>query len=325
MNRVVKFAVLPLLAIVAVLGIIAAYIVATFDPNQYKPQLEQAVKAQLGRTIRLEGDIKLSLFPGVGITLGKVWLSERTSDQEFAGVEDIRIALKLRPLLSKQVVIDAVGIKNLRANVVRTKDGKINIDDLIGGDETKREDSAPIVVDIARLVLRNATITYIDQLQDAQYVFNKLDLETGRLASGAPAEVELTFILQSDKPKLDLKTALKTTIEFDPSRRQYALQGLDLTSQGVAAGISDLMAKAKGNVEGRLGGNELSISKLALVAAGKQEGHDFNVKVEAPAFKVTGEHLSGEGIALDATMGKRNDKVLAVLAIRGVEGTVEAF
>ena len=42
------------------------------------------------------------------------------------------------PLLSKEVVVDTVEIKNLRANLVRHKDGKTNIDDLMGGGERPR-------------------------------------------------------------------------------------------------------------------------------------------------------------------------------------------
>ncbi len=328
MNRVVKFAVLPLAGIVVVMGVIAVYIAATFDPNRYKPHIEQAVKDQLGRTIRLEGDIKLSLFPGLGVTLGKVWLSERTSDQEFAGVEEIRIALKLRPLLSRQIVIDTVEIRNLRANVVRAKDGKINIDDLTGGDEgihAANTGGRPFTVDIDHFVLRNATITYIDQAQNAQYILSKLDLETGRLASGVPSEIDLSFILQSNKPTLALKTTLKTTLTFDLGRRQYALQGLDLSAEGLAAGISDLMAKANGNVEARLAHEELSISKLSLAATGKQEGGDLNLKLEVAVLNVVKERLSGEGIALDATLSKRGSKMVAKLAVPAVEGTAQTF
>src|SRR5258705_7266755 len=102
MNKIVKFVVLPLAVIVIVTVAIGAYIAATFDPNQYKGQIVQAVKDKTKRTLKLEGDIKLSLFPSIGATLGKSSLSEYGSEQEFAGVENFRVSLKLVPLLSKE-------------------------------------------------------------------------------------------------------------------------------------------------------------------------------------------------------------------------------
>ena len=64
MNKIVKFVVLPLTGIIVIVAALAAYVAATFDPNQYKPQIVQAVKDKTKRVLKIEGDIKLSLFPG---------------------------------------------------------------------------------------------------------------------------------------------------------------------------------------------------------------------------------------------------------------------
>ncbi len=71
MNKILKFVVLPLAGIFAVLIAIGAYVAATFDPNQYKAQIVQAVKDKTKRTLKLDGDIKLSYFPIIGAMLGK--------------------------------------------------------------------------------------------------------------------------------------------------------------------------------------------------------------------------------------------------------------
>ena len=76
MNKIVKFVVLPLTALIVIVVAIGAYVAATFDPNQYKGQIVQAVKDKTKRTLKLDGDIKLSLFPSIGAKLGKSSLSE---------------------------------------------------------------------------------------------------------------------------------------------------------------------------------------------------------------------------------------------------------
>jgi len=86
MNKIVKFVVLPLTALIVIVVAIGAYVAATFDPNQYKGQIVQAVKDKTKRTLELDGDIKLSLFPSIGAKLGKSSLSEYASEKEFAAL-----------------------------------------------------------------------------------------------------------------------------------------------------------------------------------------------------------------------------------------------
>ena len=69
----------------------------------------------------------------------------RASDKEFASVEQAQVAVKLMPLLSKQVIVDGVELRGLRASLVRAKDGKTNVDDLAGGGAppTKEQPAGP--------------------------------------------------------------------------------------------------------------------------------------------------------------------------------------
>ncbi len=328
MKKIVKFVVLPLLSIVVVIVAIAAYVVATFDPNQHKSQIVQAVKDKTKRVLKIEGDIKLTLFPSIGASLGKVSLSEFESDKEFAGIDDIRVSLKLLPLLSKEIVVDTIEIKNLRANLIRGKDGKFSIDDLAGGGKSApatKSEGPPVRIEIAHVTLENATINYVDYATGAKYALSKLNLTTGRIANGVPTKIDLSFAVQSDKPKVNLEAALKTTVTFDLDKQSYALAGFDLSAKGVAAGINNLVATAKGDVDAKLATKEFLISKLAVAATGKQEGGDLNVKFDMPRLTVTKDKVSGEKIALDATVSEAKSKLVVRLDIPGMDGNAQSF
>ena len=329
MNKIVKFVVLPLAGIVVILGAIAAYIAATFDPNHYKPDAIKLVKDKTQRTLKLDGDIKLSFFPSIGATLGKASLSERGSEKEFAGVEDLRVALKLMPLLSKEVVVDTIEVKGLRAHVVRHKDGKTNIDDLTGaGDKPPAEKStaSPVRIDIDHITVQNAELTYADEGAGTKYALSKLNLKTGRIANGVPTKLDLAVVVQSDKPKLNVEVTLKTTATHDLEKQRYALAGLDFSAKGMAAGISNLAATAKGDVDAKLAGKEFVISKLVVTATGKQAGGgDLNVKFDVPRLDITKDKVSGEKIVLDATLGEGKGKMIVKLDIPGLEGNSQAF
>jgi AsmA protein len=329
MNKIVKFVVLPLVAIIVIVGAIGAYIAATFDPNQYKGQIVQAVKDKTKRTLKLDGDIKLSLFPSIGATLGKASLSEYGSEQEFAGFDDLRVSLKLMPLLSKEVVVDAIEIKNLRANLTRGKDGKLSIDDLTGGEKAApaaKSEGPPVKIDIDHVSLENATVAFVDHAAGAKYALSKLNLKTGRIANGVPGKIDLAVTAQSDKPKLNLDVALKTTLTFDLDKQHYVLDGLDFNAKGAAAGITNLVASAKGDIDAKLATKELAVSKLAVAATGKPEGGgDLNVKFDAPKLNVTKDKVNGDKIALDAMLTEGKSKTSVKLDIPGIDGNAKAF
>src|SRR5688572_24800742 len=106
-----KYALLAAGGLLLLAVAVLAYIAATFNPNDYKPQIIQVVKEKKNRALKLDGDIKLSFWPNVGAQLGKVSLSEVKSDNEFAAVESARISVKVIPLFSRQMVVDELTIK----------------------------------------------------------------------------------------------------------------------------------------------------------------------------------------------------------------------
>jgi AsmA protein len=256
--KILKYALIAFAGLVVIVIGVIAYVSATFDPNQYKPQIVKAVKDKTQRTLTLDGDIKLSFWPSIGAKVGKASLSERGSDKQFAAVEEVRVAVKLMPLLSKQVIVDTVDIKGLRASLVKNRDGKTNVDDLVGGPPPAKQtgpaprgSEADFKVDIARVEIDDAAINYIDQAAGAKYALSKLNLKTGRIAPGVPTDVELSVHAQGDKPKLDLETALKTRLTFDPDKQRLALEGLVLDAKGDAAEFKGLVASAKSTCAAR--------------------------------------------------------------------------
>ena len=82
--RTVKWIAIGLGGLLLVAAAVAAYIAATFDPNDYKPRVVELVKQQTGRTLTIDGKIGLTFFPKIGAAVGKVTLSEPKSSAVFA-------------------------------------------------------------------------------------------------------------------------------------------------------------------------------------------------------------------------------------------------
>lgn len=290
--RILKYALLGLAGVLVLAGALFAYIAATFDPNQYKPQLVQAVKDRTQRTLKLDGDIALSFWPSIGAKVGKASLSERGSEKEFAQVAEAHVSLKLLPLLSKQVVADTVRIKGLRANVVKSKDGRTNMDDLTGAKPPKEAPASkgpPLAIDVAGLVIEDATVTYTDQAAGTRYVLSNLDLKTGRIAPGVPAKIDLSLRAQSDKPPL----------------------GLDV--------------KATGSVMANVESGEFAAEKLNVSVNGRSGKDTLDVKIEAPRLRLAADKATGDKVSVVATITGPDGTTKATLALPGIEGTAQAF
>lgn len=122
------------------IGLVVAFLVAlvgiaifllTFDPNAYKNKLQEIVYARYERTLTIDGDIELSLFPRIGLSVQDVSLSDRGNSDLFASMDSARLAVAIWPLMFNRLVVDHVAVTGFQAWVVRDQDGDFNFDDLV--------------------------------------------------------------------------------------------------------------------------------------------------------------------------------------------------
>lgn len=309
-------------AVVFAFAGLAAYIAATFDPNDYKPQIIRLVQEKKQRTLKLDGDIKLAFWPSLGADLGRLSLSEFKSDREFAAVERARVSLALMPLLSKELVVNEVTIKGLRANIVRFKDGRMNIDDLLARDDQKQEQ---FKFDIDHVVIENAALNFQDEAKGAQYALSNINLKTGRIADGVPAKVALSLAIQGNQPKLSLEAVFKTRFAFELDKQIYMLEDIELEARGQAAELSNLAAKVTGKLTARLKTSEFTADKLSVAMTGVSGKNNLDIRLDAPRLGLTNEKASGDKVTLVAGISSPQGSISANLSLPGIDGTARSF
>lgn len=335
MNNILKYGLLGTGAVVVVAVAGAAYVAATFDPNNYKEQVIKAVKDSKQRDLRLDGRITLSFFPSIGANVGKVSLSEFNSDKQFATIDSARISLALLPLFSGRAVVDEVAVSGLQAALIKRKDGTTNIDDLLGAREEKTAgdktgarpagDGQAFEFDIAAVSIEKTSLTYRDESSGAQYAIENLNLHTGRIANGVPGKIDLSANIRANQPKLDIATQIKTTLTFDLDKQQYRLEGLDLRAGGAALDIGNLKIRAGGNVDADLSTREFGAQKFSLNASGTKAQDAFEATLAAPALSLTRDKFSGDRLTLDAKLDGAIGNIVAALSLPGLEGNAQSF
>ena len=324
LNKAVKWVAAGVGAMIIVTGVIVADIAATFDPNKYKAEIVAAVHKKTGRTLDLKGDIALSFFPTLGAKLGQAALSERNGSKPFASFTSAVVSVKVMPLLAKEVIVDAIEVKGLRASIERDKAGRFNFDDLAGG-ESKSEEKTRVKIDIHHVDINDGELSYIDREADAQYQISRLDLKTGRIANGVTTPINLSASIAAPRQKAQVETKLKGKLTFDLERKSYKIQDLDFSGKGSYGAFTDMKASAKGSVEARTASNELVASDLSVDVSGKRAGGDTRLKLDAPRLSLTRDKVDGGKVTLDLTLNDAKSKLTAKVALAAVQGAFTAM
>ena len=260
--KILKYLFYAVAALVVLVIIVVAAAVATFDPNKYKGELAKVVKEKTGRTLAVEGKIGLSLFPSVGVEVGKTSLSERNSEKIFAKIDDVKVSLAVMPLLQKQVVIDRVLLSGLNVDLVQDKNGKTNFADLAGAGASPAPAKAPeakaaphpqgaqpVQLDVAGIEVRASSASWHDEATGGRYKATIDKLETGRIASGVPGKLSLAMRVEASQPKADYQVNLSGQYRLDFEKQAFALTGMELKVSDATPGSSKPPLSLKGDVE----------------------------------------------------------------------------
>ena len=217
------------------------------DPNDYKSEISDAVESSTGRTLSMEGDLTLSVFPWLGVGIGQSSLSnaEGFSAQPFAQVEQVQIRVKLLPLLSRELVMDTVLLKGLQVSLETGKSGNTNWQDLSGSKiaeappaekESSPDGGVPALAGLAvgGVEISDARIIWDDRQTDSRYQVDDFNLKTGAIGSGESVPVSLSMqVAGTGLPEKGLAPELGFNLTVDPDAQTLQLSDLRFELAGL--------------------------------------------------------------------------------------------
>ena len=285
---------------------------ALFDGEKVKAELARVVLEQKQRKLDITGQVELSVWPEVGLRLGRVSLSEPGGREEFAALDSARVAVAVMPLLSKQLQVRRIEVAGLKATLVKKKDGTLNIADLLGSDKPTVGQPAPkvgadgtanspIQLDIAGIRIANAQLTWRDEMAGSTTSLSNLDIGSGRiLADGAKQTLAIDALSIAAKGKTGADA-------FELKLEAPRLQVSPDKSGGETLSLSATLAGSGRNVAAKLqlsgvegNARALKIGKLALEIDARAGETTARGRLESP---VTAD-LASQTLALDNLAGK---------------------
>ncbi|MET0024744.1 MAG: AsmA family protein [Sedimenticola sp.] len=277
-----------LLGVLVLLVAVAVVVLPmVIDPNDYKDEIVSKVQEQTGRTLRIDGDLKLSVFPWLGIEIGGMELSnaEGFGDKAFAAVKHAAVRVKLMPLLSNQLEVDTIGLDGLALNLAKAKDGRTNWDDLAkGGDKERHEEEhhdggeGLAGLAIGGVDISNAQVSWDDRSTGQHFEIEQFNLKSGSIVPGRPVGLEMSMALQSREPQVKATVNLEGTVSVDEDKGQLDVSGLKVVvdAEGEMLSGGALHAELAAAISMALNGQTLSVRDLDLNAGGLSLSGNLN-------------------------------------------------
>lgn len=121
--KAVRYLLIAIVAIVMLAVLAVAIAMAVIDPNDYKPQIEQAVERQTRLDLQLEGDIGWSLLP-LGLELNDV--NATLEGQRFVALRQLIAQVDLWSLITLSPRVHTFVLDGLEANLEVNAQGEGN-------------------------------------------------------------------------------------------------------------------------------------------------------------------------------------------------------
>lgn len=178
------------LAVVIVLLAGGLFLVSYYiDTGEFRARFVSELENVLGRTVTLNGDLDIDVWPRLALTAEDMDLGEAPGfgDGPAAHFDDLAISIRVIPLFSRHIEVDSLVLDGLEAVIVRNAEGVFNWQSLI-----KRERSAQAEVSatdgwdfsITSVEIGGAGLLFRDEVDGTEYRLSGIDIRTGSVSLG---------------------------------------------------------------------------------------------------------------------------------------------
>ncbi len=228
--------------------------VATFDANNYKPQIIEQVESATGRSFSIDGDINLSIFPWIGLKVEDVALGNEKGfkAKTFAAIKQLDIKVNVLPLLKKEVEVNTIRLHGLNVSLEVAKNKTNNWSDLAksgaeapAADEirkagkaaekkpqaaTGKEDASPLqALKVEGFELVDAMISYDDRSSNTHATVSELNLTTSAITFDEPIDVAFGARIENNQPAIDTRLKLSTQLSINKDLTEFDLRDFVFT------------------------------------------------------------------------------------------------
>jgi AsmA protein len=288
MNKILK---VVAIVVGALLVIVVAVLVAVgflFNPNDYKSQISAAVAKATGRTLTLDGNLALSVFPTVRIQIGSATLSNAQGfgPAPMAKIGGAELRVSLWPLLFGDVEIAKAQLSGLELNLARDARGRNNWQDLgggaagapAGGAAQSSGNAKNLNLGVDSLEIDDARVTWSDASTGGKWELTGFGLNAKGFGIGKKFPLDMRFALAGADVAVKVTASMDATLTL--ASDEYRLDKLNTkisgSGKGWPGGQGDATLKidslAANLMNETLDLNGLSLTVLGITTTGSLKG-----------------------------------------------------
>ncbi|MAY36446.1 MAG: AsmA family protein [Spongiibacteraceae bacterium] len=274
MPAVLRYLLIALAGLVLLGGVAVAGILFLFDPNDFKPQIEEAAETHTRLDLQLGGDIGWSFIP-LGLELNAV--KARLDDQPFLELEQLIARVSLRSLIQMQPSVHRFELAGLDLNLILDKEGRGNWERIMPEqaepspktapkEEPAQQDSGALLFNISEVDIRNTRVHYRDENTGQTVTLDEFGLQASNIKPQQAFPLDLQFHLATTEPALDIRTKLNARLTLGEQFKRILLDQLSsqITLQGDATNQKSVDIALDGNIDADLNNSRISLSALKL-------------------------------------------------------------
>jgi len=242
MRRIFKILAYTIGTLVVLIVVVIVGVLVFVDPNDYKDRITAAVNQATGRTLTLEGDLSLKVFPRIGIGLGAAQLSNAQGfgAEPFASIESAELRVGLLPLLSRRVEIDRAILTGLNLNLERNAAGVTNWDDLAregpapaaAAPEAAAAEGGGVDISVDDVRIENAQVSWQDALAGQEWQLSDFNLAASNFDPGEPFPLEIGFHLEGAEIAVTIDSSMRAQVSLAESTYRLDDLAVEITGEG---------------------------------------------------------------------------------------------
>lgn len=297
---------LAILLVVVVAGMSA--LVLLVNPNDFRGYMVKKVEQKSGYQLTLEGDLRWHIWPQLSILAGRMTLTAPGAKAPLVSAENMRLDVKLLPLLSHQLFVKQVMLKNAVIRLTPDSEEHSQVDAPIApaGSGADAADAA-WKFDIDNLRVVDSLLIW--QRADNEQI-NVRDINlTLQQTEKRQAQLELSSRVNRDQRDLTFSMAADVDLQQFPrqiganvTQFNYQLAGADILNGGI-------QGEGNAQVVYQQTPAQIAVSQLNVSANNSQLTGDISATLGAvPGYAV---NLNSTNLDLDALSGWQSSTTTA--------------
>lgn len=221
----------------AILGVLVLILIALpflIPMESYRGPIANAASSATGRAVSIDGDLRLTIFPELGVSVGLVSMANAAGAREpqMVSIDNLVVGARLLPLLSGRVEVARIVLEEPVIHLEVSADGNQNwvISEGAAPQEQAETGEGPTIADrindfgIEELRIENGLITYYDATTDTSAELQDVDIALAMPSMDLPMSVESALTYNDERLEMDANIARpRALLEAESTAAQIAL------------------------------------------------------------------------------------------------------